>query len=372
MKISQEAIENQRIRIWTQRLNDEYQQICFTFNLKLRRPLIKIDEHGMRWGNWDPETRSLSISSHLIQRYPWEIVLEVFKHEMAHQLVTEVYKQSDIHGPFFKQACLKMGVASWAAKAEITSVPEKSLADMGQVSSEEKRLLERVEKLLSLATSDNENEALLAMRKVQELYAKYNLERVQKKHEAQWGYLVIRLNKKRVERYQSVIASILNDHFFVEVIHSSLFDAVACEDYKVLELLGTRENVLMAEYVFWFLMNQLHGLWEGFRRGKTGNLSSKNSFFLGVLAGFRQKLDASETEIQQTSGPNGKSIILWLREDKGLNDYLVSRHPKLNRLRGGRRFHDAQAFTQGKKEGKSLVLHRAIHQSTGYQKKLLK
>jgi len=351
---------------------EEYRHIQFTYNLRLKMPIIQIDNHPSRWGAWDPGTRTLSLSQRLIANHSWETVLEIFKHEIAHQLVTDEMRAESIHGPAFKLACERLGVAPWARKAETNQLPLENTLSTAQISSEEQRLLERAEKLLSLATSDNEHEAVLAMQKVQELYAKYNLKRLQEKKEAHWGYLILKLKKKRIERYQSVIASILNDHFFVEIIHTSLFDSETCTEFKTLELLGTRENVLMAEYVFHFLEQQLKGLWKAYGPNRRLGVASRNSFFLGVLEGFREKLKLSESQItakmEQEMTP---SVSLVLAQDPELNNLVKSRYPKLNRLRGGQRLHDQQAFHAGKKEGRTLVIRKGISKSGGSLKKLL-
>ncbi|NBX77048.1 MAG: DUF2786 domain-containing protein [Proteobacteria bacterium] len=365
MTVSDDSINRQKIRLWTHRLIEEYRHIQFTYNLKTKIPVIQIENTSVRWGAWDSVTRTLSISQRLIEMYPWETVLEIFKHEIAHQLITDEGQEQTIHGPAFKAACERLGVASWACRAETKEIPKESPLRAGEISSEEKRLLERAEKLLSLATSDNEHEALLAMQRVQELYAKYNLKRIQEKKEAHWGYLLLKLKKKRIERYQSVIASILNEHFFVEVIHTSLYDPESCSDFKVLELLGTRENVLMAEYVFYFLENQLAGLWKAYQPNKSLGIATRNSFYLGVLEGFREKLNKLEL-------PTDNSVSLILRQDEGLRNLVKGRYPKLNRLRGSRRLHDNQAYSAGKREGRSLVIRKGISKTDGYLKKLLR
>lgn len=375
MTAPEDSIYRQKIRLWTQRLIEEYRQIQFSYNLRIKMPVIRIDDQASRWGAWDPVTRTLSISQRLIETYPWETVLEIFKHEIAHQLVCDESQDQDekIHGSAFKEACRRLGVAPWACRAETQDLPIETSLRGAEISSEEKRLLERAEKLLSLATSDNEHEALLAMQKVQELYAKYNLKRVQEKKEAQWGYLILKLKKKRVERYQSVIASILNDYFFVEVIHTTLFDSEECSDFKALELLGTRENVLMAEYIFYFLENQLSGLWKSYQPSKRLGIASRNSFFLGVLEGFRDKLQSAEREVTRTLNLQiNKSISLMVREDEELKTLVKGRYPKLNRLRGGQRLHDNQAFSAGKKEGQSLIIRKGISKTDGNLRKLLR
>lgn len=319
---------------------------------------------GVRWGSWDPEIRTIHISSHLIESFPWEIVLEVFKHEIAHQYVSDCFDAEDIHGPRFKAACERLGVADWARLAETDLIPPTTTVQTSPLTPEEERLLGRVEKLLNLATSSNEHEAGLAMQRVQELYAKYNLERLESKRASGMVYLILHTKKKRIERHQSAIASLLNDFYFVEVVHSSVFDAEELCEFKAIELLGTRENVLMAEYVFHFLCNQLRFLWAG-HRSVRGGMRARNSFYLGVLAGFRDKLE------QSAKGQGGPSIALMVPRDPHLEDYLSFRYPRLVRIGHGRRRHDGASFEAGREQGMRLVLHRGISRSDGNRGKFL-
>ena len=134
------------------------------------------------------------------------------------------------------------------------------------------------------------------MEKVQELYVKYNLDRLGERRESKLVYLIIPTKRKRIERYHFLICSILNEHFFVQVIHSSQYDAKDLCDYKVIELLGTQENVLMAEYVYYFLRQQVHTLWERYRSSARKSARAKSSYILGVLSGFRDKLDSHRAQ----------------------------------------------------------------------------
>lgn len=354
-------IRSQKTRLWTQRLYDEYDQICFLYNLKLKRPVIRIDSTKTRWGYWDSESRTIALAERLIDGHSWEIVLEIFKHEIAHQVVCELFKDVEGHGIQFKKACDLLGVSDWARKAESKKFPEGILKETGKLSPEENRLLQRAEKLLSLASSDNEFEALLAMQRVQELYAKYNLKKIEERSARRWSYFVIKLNRKRVERYQSVIASLLNDFFFVEVIHTSTFDSNTCEESKALELLGDFENIKMAEYVYYFLENQLKSLWENYRSKRKMSMASRNSFYLGVLQGFRLKLESNLISFQiNQQAPSLGTDLLVIKNDKELQQWVKTRYPKLSRLGGGHRLHDASAYSQGKKEGKNLIMNKPL------------
>ena len=248
-------VQSELIRVWSRRLSREYDHIIFTYRLKLKRPLIRVDNLVGRWGVYDPETRTLSLAEGLLRNYGWDVVLEIFKHEIAHQIVFDLFGSDQAHGPLFHRACEMLGMAGWAKKAETELESQLPQGEEIPLQPEDERLLRRVEKLLALAGSSNEHEAIAAMTKVRELQSKYQIECLSAKRPSDYLCLTLKLKRKRVERYQSVIASLLNDHFFVEVIHSSLYDAADCCEYKTLELLGLRHNVKMAEYVFYYLSN---------------------------------------------------------------------------------------------------------------------
>lgn len=355
------------LRAWTERLYAEYDNICFHYRIRLNPPVIRIKQLGRKWGEWSPITRTISLSNELIERHSWDIVLEILKHEMAHQLAQERLAQlgTTPHGHQFQRACDMLGVATWARTASgdlpeaIPSWREKLLSD------EEERLLKRAEKLLALSSSGNEHEAALAMQMVQQLYAKYNLERLAKERSDELVYCVIDRQTKRIDAAQSMLFSILGEFFFVRVVYSSRYDAKAREDYKVVELLGTRENVLIAEYVYFYLDRELESLWREFRRKGVRGLSKKRSYLMGVLAGFRRKLaeapasQSGEAAAVDHGKPSRMSALQSL-DDARLSAFVTARFPKLasRRWRSGRG--DASSYNEGIKDGSSIKLRQGL------------
>jgi hypothetical protein len=354
----------ERRRAWLQRLRRDYENIAYCHRVSLTPPVLRVEPLTNKWGSWDAEVRTLTIAEKLITDYSWETVLEILKHEMAHQVVTDHFGSDQAHGPLFHRACDLLGVAEWARRAETEL--GNALETVKPLSADEERLLSRAEKLLALAESNNEHESFLAMQKVRELYAKYNLERLRGKAERPHTYFTIQLRRKRVERHQSAIASLLNDHFFVEVIHSSLFDSADCCEYKTLELLGTPQNVKLAEYVFYFMSNQLPLLWRSYQKEKRKNGRARMSFYLGVISGFREKLEKAEP----VGGETATALVLL--KDPQLEDFVRYRYPRLIKVRRGRRLHDSGSFEAGKAEGNRLVLKRGLHQNEGNLGKLLR
>ena len=344
-------------RAWVRQLYQEHEAICWHYGVNLSRPMIEISNARREWGAWDARTRTLRISSFLIHGHSWDVTLNVFKHEMAHQMVTDRFGAADGHGPLFEKACDMLGVPHEfrGSTGDLPRRPgdfrDQKMA-VGNV-----RMLDRVRKLLSLARSHNEHEALLAMEKAHHLIEKYNIERIEQDQAARFVYAIIHHRKKRVENYQRRICGILTAHFFVDVVYSHLYHPMDCQTYRTIELLGTMENVRMAEYVYYFLLNQMDVLWKGHQRtSDPQSVGNKRSYRLGVLKGFQDKLDQQARKQKhpyapQTDGPDTLSALICAT-DRRLTAFRNMRFPRLSRYRDrGARVH-YETYQVGMSEGR--------------------
>lgn len=357
MSSQADSIEKLKIE-WTKQLYKEHSTICYAYELKLRPPLIVIMDFRSRWGHWDPLSRTLALSFQLILKHSWSTVLEIFKHEIAHQVVSELFQQEDQHGPFFRQACLILGVESWAQRAEVHTIPD--LADLQHrvLSEKESLLLRRVEKLLALAQSPNEHEAHAAMKKVSELYETYNLETIETRENEEFATISITHRTKRIPYFHSQIASILTGYFNVRLIFANLYDPEVCTAYKSIDILGRPENVKLAEYVYWFLFNNLRLLWETYKETVSERgLVAKHSYYSGVLSGFEETLRLQKAQRQS---PPSNCAGLITQEHARLKDFVSSKFPRLVNVRSGGRKARRSTYEAGLKQGKALVLHQGV------------
>ncbi|MFM7201133.1 MAG: SprT-like domain-containing protein [Myxococcota bacterium] len=348
---------------WTHQLYREYNNILFQHNVTLNAPLIRILPMKGKWAFWDGLTRTIALNPELIRLHGWDVTVEILKHEMAHQLAQDRFGATGGHGRPFELACKLLGVEDWATAASgelptcISRPSERTLTD------EEEKLLRRVEKLLSLATSSNEHEALLAMQRVQELYARHNFLNLQSEKTSHWLQLTIRLDRKRIEKHTSMICSILIGHFFVRVVTRKAFDPLKLDSYSALDLIGTRENVKMAEYVYHFLLNQTASLYEQKKHTLPATRSAKGDFTLGVLDGFRRKLAEGSQEVlkRATEGITPKDQKALIRRgEQELELFMERRHPRLTERKANFIYHDPSAFKSGQTEGRRLVLHKGV------------
>jgi hypothetical protein len=367
-----------RYLIWEAQLLKEFDTINWTYKLKLERPILNVVPFESYFGQWDCLNRQIKISAKLIEHYPWSLVVEVLKHEIAHQYVSEIFQREASHGPDFQTACGILGVDPRFRRSESEIRIED--CDFSQFdkwtdqseSAEEIKLLQRVEKLLSLAQSSNEHEALAAMEKVNVLHEKFNLDRIQTRLKKDYVYWLINLGRKKIETTHSVICSILRSFYFVEAILCNTYIAPKNQVVKAIELIGTRENVILADYVFQFLVRQIDDLWRDYARKNQLTVKFKRSYQVGLLKGFQEKLAASSYRRQADYlGAEQKKDLVLLKEDRQLKVYLAERHPRLSTHTSGRGRIFSDTFQQGKNDGRSIVVNKGVSGSTKKDKLFL-
>ena len=369
-----DAPEAKLHQLWTEQLYQEYDAICRRYHVRLRPPQIRLAGLGSRWAVWDAGTRSILVEPRLIRQHSWDAVLEILKHEMAHQLVSEEHGAAQAHGPEFAEACRRLRVAPWAVRAAGAIVEGGTLREERALSPEDERLLRRVEKLLSLATSSNEHEALLAMQRVQEIYARHDIERLRAQKAADLVVKNVLLKKKRVDRLVSMLFSVLAEHFFVRIIYGWTYDPAECDSFQSVELIGTHANVAMAEYVHRFLEEKLASLWQLYRRRPGVENRMKRDYMYGVLNGFRLKLAERQDSVLEAAGgdlPANEARALVALGERQVDDYIDNLYPRLGRRKWSVGYRDSDSYEAGVEEGRRIVLNRPLGESPAKSGRLL-
>jgi len=326
------------------------------FGHRLRPPSFALSDSTQRLGRWVSAERTIELSRGLLLSHGWGVVVEVLKHETAHQFVDEVLQCRDevAHGVSFRRVCAERGFDARAAGTPRDgSAPEDATA----------RVLERVAKLLALAGSPNQHEAQAAMNAAQRLMLKHNLDVV--RSGAQRGFEFKHLGEPtgRVGEPARLLASILGEFFFVEVIWVPVWRPLEGRPGTVLEVCGTRENVALAAYVHDFLLHTSERLWREHKcsAGLTGD-TDRRAFLAGVMAGFRDKLQR-ERRHKQTEG------LVWVG-DPQLDGFFRGRHPHTRTRRHAGSAHNP-AHADGRAAGRDIVLRRGIDAAPSGERRLL-
>lgn len=334
--------------------NQNYQ----LFHDAMQPPQLMLVDTEAVLGRFDARERVLSIALPFVLTQPWLTVVEVLKHEMAHQFVFEVLRIKDetAHGPAFRQTCEKRGIDHRAQGVPQRSGPTEASA--------EDRILERVAKLLALAESPSKHESEAAMNAAQRLMLKYNLDRCKASAApSQYRYRTVGEASGRVTEAQRWLAAILTSHFFVQGIWVHVYRPLEGKRGSVFEISGTHENLEMADYVHAFLTHAAEQAWVRHKkeRGIRGD-RDRRTFLAGVMMGFKNKLDTQKEE-------QAREGLVWVGDER-LKDFYRQRHPRVSTAHfgGGAR---TEAREDGQRAGHSLVINKPIAQGSSGSVRLL-
>jgi predicted SprT family Zn-dependent metalloprotease len=321
------------------------------FRGTLRRPTLEWTESRQELGAWVPKTRHLRLSVHLLSG-SWGRLVEVLKHEMAHQYVHEVLGATDetAHGATFRQVCAERGIDPRAAEQQ--GADQQSEADSASPGPEPSAIVARIMKLLALAQSQNQFEAEAAMAAARRLLLKHNLSLPQTTN----GYAFRHLGAPTGRRvaWQRALCQILSDFFFVEIIIVPVYRPEDGKAASVVEACGTAENLEIAAYAYEFLERQAEELWRAHQKTRaTKGRADHGAFLLGVMTGFHKKLKREGDRAQEEG-------LVWVG-DPELSRYFRARHPYIRTVHG-RGSQGGQAYRAGQEAGEQLVIRRGIQQ----------
>ena len=260
------------------RLAAEWEAINYTFfRGALRRPVFRLSDTRERLGQWNGELRSLEVSRALVLERAWVEVLEVLKHEVAHQFVDECLAVDETaHGPTFRRVCERLGIDARASGS--TDAP---LAADDPAS----RTVDRIRKLLALAQSPNQHEAEAAATAARRLMLKLNYYMEHMEVEAahavgpaaadhrRYGFRHLGAPSGRILEHDRRLASILTQYFFVQCLWIPVYRPREGKRGTVLEICGLEVNLVMAEHVLSHSQFRLPGGIECAKDSRPGQFS---------------------------------------------------------------------------------------------------
>ena len=218
------------------------------------------------------------------------------------------------------------------------------------------------------------------MEKASQLMARHNLQQIKEDLHSEFTSLIINGKSKRLERWQHKICAILLRFFYVKVVTASLYDPLQDTLHKTIEIFGRQENVVIAEYCYGFLAGQLASLWQQNRTKAAGKgIRARNSYYLGVLQGFYDKLLAQEAltarpqaEKRETErAADTEMAVLIQAEETALDRFVGMRFPRLRRRSGTGAMIYRDTYELGRTDGGRIVLHKGVVEQGGGQGLLL-
>lgn len=333
---------------------------------QMRQPLFSLKDMKSKLGYWSSDKQEICLNRNLVENHPWGTVREILLHEMAHQLADQVLgppNHQPPHGPHFQEACHLLRADP---KASSRLDPENRHPDIEKTHPEVK-IIRRIKKLMALAESQNLNEAESAMAKAHELITRYNIDIVSHAESRDYTSVFIGKPALRHPREAYHLASLLLDLYFVEGIWVPAYVLEKSKMGRVLEISGTPYNVDIAGYIHDFVENYSNAQWNGYNRDKGLNRHRKTDFAIGIIAGFRSKLES-----RYVSDPKGKAQFALIKAgDPILKKYISYRYPHTGSIKRSGARRDQRIIEDGIHVGKKMIISKGITAKGGFENRLL-
>ncbi|HMA91312.1 MAG TPA: DUF2786 domain-containing protein [Polyangiaceae bacterium] len=343
-----EQLTAELLRATTRELVETYEDLNRAlWKSSLVRPVLAFVDRQQRLGQWHSAERRLELSERLLFEHGWGVLVEVLKHEMAHQYVDEVLHLCDEgpHGEAFRKVCEARGIDASAA----------GLPRAAEKNDERAKRIDQLTKLLRLAQSSNVHEAAAATSAAQRLMLKYNLSELESGPTHSYSHRHLGTPTGRVTEAERILACILGEHFFVQVIWVSVYRPFEEKRGSVLEICGTPENLELASFVYHYLLESAERLWGAYKQEHQvrGN-AQRREFMAGVLTGVRDRL-ATDRRRSEREG------LIWVGDGE-LTSYFRRRHPHIRWIRGTAKIRP-DAWDKGRDAGRSLEITKPLREA---------
>jgi hypothetical protein len=349
----------------------EWEQAAYRLNSSIRRnfvkPIFSLSDMKGKWGFWSLEKREICLSRDLIHNYSWGTVREILHHEMAHQLAQEILggQYEKAHGPAFQRACILLR-ANPKASGNYPTLEDRIHTE---ISTDEDRLLVRIQKLMALAESSNQHEAELAMTKANELMTRFNISSIKNKTKRSYESLFVGKPSLRQTRDTRSLSILLNKFYYVECIWVPAYVVEKDKMGRVLELSGTPQNIQIAEYVYYFVRSFIDSQWKKYKKEKKISHHRRADFAEGIIDGFQFKLKRQQRRMKRNSPDEERALINL--SDPGLTEYLHSRYPHISTHRTTSSNVNPSVVNDGRRVGQQLVISKGITSQDNHSQPLM-
>jgi len=378
-------------KVWIYRLESSFYKIQREVNKHTRKdlksPVFDINpDTNYKWGSWNPSSRLMTFSAMLLRNYEWAAVEHVMRHEIAHQIVSEIFDMDCYgvaHGEAWKEACKIVNIEPVRCDSHTFLASFKGDDSSPMVNKVRKIIIHANDS----AATDEEADAF--MRKARELMLRYDIAMT-----AVMGTERLYVTRpfgplfKRWGSYMWGLGDFLHDHYDVKHIRTWGPDGT-----KRLELFGEPDKIDIAEYVGHALLNQAELLYEAHKKEVHAEKTkkrleakesgeyyhsytklSKASFMRGVISGYSKKMNENrqaainkvEVEVAKEQAESegrqyheGDRTLVPVYNAKLLKEMYGTAYPNVHTIHtSGPR---GAGYGAGSNKGSKLVLSKGVH-----------
>ncbi|MGQ2801421.1 DUF2786 domain-containing protein [Leptospira santarosai] len=210
-------------------------------------------------------------------------------------------------------------------------------------------IIERVKKLLALASSSNENEAKLAAGQATTLIQKFNIEA----SELDRGVVIefdLKTGRSRISHWQSLLLRVIAKSSFCSILIAKRGDGTKVE--VVYRIVGRDVNVFATNLMYQYLCGVASSL-------SPKILSEKTPYLEGFAYGIAIRL-SKRNELWGAAEKN--ALIRVKSEDEvAIDKYLESKYPDIRTAPTKQVKMDQDSFRQGLEQSQKVNLSKQIN-----------
>jgi hypothetical protein len=155
-------------------------------------------------------------------------------------------------------------------------------------------------------------------------------------------------------REDYALSGLLQDFYFVYGIWVPAYVIDKGKMGRVLEISGTAQNIKIACYVNDFVQRFIDFQWGKYTKNKRLNRYQKTDFAVGIIEGFRSKLESQPPK----SAKKNRALIKL--EDPHLKEYVSYKYPRTAAMKLGVLKNDKTVLNDGIGIGKKMIISKGI------------
>jgi hypothetical protein len=236
---------------------------------------------------------------------------------------------------------------------------------------DERKLLNKLEKLLALSDSPNQHEAEAAMAMAVRLATLHNIDLSRVSTDQRPTATIEKENvttgNSRLPITNIYTTSIIQKFFNVRIL-------VGGGRYsgRHLTYIGKRDDINNAKFLYTYLNGTFLNLWhQYYRRNPHLDVAvARKCYFLGLFRGLYAKLESAKSAAEETVIGNDKDRyqIMIVNNEKALDNAMIQFYPKVkNGPKNNARYYDQSSLEAGKRDGAKINVHAGLENSTTHR-----
>ncbi len=225
---------------------------------------------------------------------------------------------------------------------------------------EKQFMLEKIKKLLALATSPNEHEAALAMEKASELLAKHNLSMADMQNDSNTDPKLFIVNKemgKRVPKWIQIMYLSVSRVFDCELLVEKHYNRM--QTYMII---GQKDDIEMTKHFCKYFIQTIPQIAKQTTIEKNWdiprylNTKEKNDFIYGATITIINRLKKMYAKMSETKC----TALVLANKKKIVSDYIANNfRTKTSAINGKQRI-SREAYMAGVSAGNNMPIHTPI------------